>query len=242
MTTVAGRFNSFARHTWALARWPGSGSARCATCGLFDGDPVCAACVDDYFPRDIRRCRCCALRLPSTVSDLCAGCLHHRPSFDATRVCADYTAPVSGMVLALKNGGRLTLARAFGRLLASRIDAGAFDGALFVAVPLAFERQRERGFNQSHEIGRAFARARGLRLSRDVLVRTRHAPPQHLLDLEARRRNLRGAFAVRAPVKDRHIVVIDDVMTTGSTLEEIAATLKRAGCVQVTNLVIARTP
>ena len=237
-----GRWIDVAHRARALARWPGVSPDRCSACGLADGDPFCVACSEDYFPRDIRRCRCCALRLPATVSTLCAHCLQQSPSFDATLACADYAAPVSGMVLALKNGGRLALARAFGRLLASRIDPEAFDGALFVAVPLAFERQRERGFNQSHEIARAFARARSLRLAHGLLIRTRHAPPQHLLDLDARRRNLRGAFAVRAPVKDRHVAVIDDVMTTGSTMQEIATTLKRAGCTRVTNLVIARTP
>jgi ComF family protein len=239
MTNAPGRLSSFARRTWTRIA-----ASRCAACGLFDGDPLCAGCIDDYFARDVARCRCCAMRLPSTVSDLCANCLRRPPAFDATCVCADYEAPASGMVLALKNGGRLALARVFGRLLAERVaDAAdrALDGALFVPVPLAFERQRERGFNQSHEIGRAFARARGVRLSAGVLVRTRHAPPQHLLDLDARRRNLRGAFAVRTPVQGRHIAVIDDVMTTGSTLEEIAKVLKRAGCARVTNLVIART-
>lgn len=237
MLTQPAYWFSLARRTWA-----GWSSARCAACGLFDGDPFCAACIDDYFPHNVKRCRCCALRLPPTVSELCADCLHRHPSFDATLVCADYAAPVSGMVLALKNGGRLALARAFGRLLAQRIGDGVFDDALFVAVPLAFERHRERGFNQSHEIARAFVRARSLQLRSDVLFRTRHAPPQHQLDLDARRRNLRGAFAVRAPVQGGHVVVIDDVMTTGSTLEEIAKTLKRAGCARVTNLVIARTP
>lgn len=146
------------------------------------------------------------------------------------------------MVLALKSGGRLALARAFGRLLAQRVPAGWISGALIVPVPLAFERHKTRGFNQSHEIGRAFAAACGQSLRNDILIRTRHAPPQQQLKLDARRRNLRGAFSVQAPVRDQTVVLIDDVMTTGSTLEEIAQTLKRAGCKQVNNLVVARTP
>jgi ComF family protein len=224
---------------WGLRLF--SGLSRCPACALEDGDPFCAACTSDYFAPYLVRCRCCALRLPATVSERCANCLRRPPQFDATVACADYASPVSGMVLALKNAGRLALARAFGRLLAQRTSAMPLDDALLVAVPLAFERHRERGFNQAVEIGRSFARARRLRLAPGVLVRTRHALPQHLLDLEARRRNLRGAFSVRAPVKDRHVVVIDDVMTTGSTLDEIARTLKRAGAARVTNLVVART-
>lgn len=146
------------------------------------------------------------------------------------------------MVLALKNRGRLALARAFGHLLTRYASTVPMADALLIATPLAFERHRERGFNQATEIARSFANRQGLQLSLDVLVRTRHAPPQHSLDLEARRRNLRGAFSVRTPVTDHHVVVIDDVMTTGSTLEEVAKTLKRAGAARVTNMVVARTP
>lgn len=216
-------------------------ATRCMACDLREGDPFCDACMDDYFPHNLPRCRLCALPLPPTATDQCAQCLRHPPSFDATFACGHYAAPVSGMVLALKSGGRLALARAFGRLLAQRVQPKLIEQALIVPVPLAFERQSERGFNQSHEIGRAFATIHRLPLRTDILVRTRHAPPQQQLKLDARRRNLRNAFAVQAPVRDQHVVLIDDVMTTGSTLEEIACTLKRAGCARVTNLVVART-
>jgi ComF family protein len=111
-----------------------------------------------------------------------------------------------------------------------------------VPVPLAFERHAERGFNQALEIARRLARALTVPLDADALLRVRHAAPQHLLALAERRRNVRGAFTVRADVRGRHMLVVDDVMTSGATLEEIASVLKKAGAARVTNLVVARTP
>lgn len=213
----------------------------CPACELHHGDPFCTGCAQHYFSPAVPRCHQCALPLPPAATDRCGQCLRQPPAFDATHACAHYGAPVNAMVLALKTGGRLALARAFGRLLAQRVPDAWIENALIVPVPLAYERQRERGFNQSHEIARAFAAARGLTVRTDVLVRSRHTPPQQHLKLDERRRNLRHAFAVHAPVHNAHVLIIDDVMTTGSTLNEIAHTLKRAGCARVTNLVVART-
>ena len=109
-------------------------------------------------------------------------------------------------------------------------------------MPLAFERLSERGFNQSLQIARAFCRASGARLGADVVRRIRHAPPQQTLALDERRRNIRGAFEVTGDVRDRDVLVVDDVMTSGSTMDEIARLLVSAGAAQVHALVVARTP
>ena len=155
---------------------------------------------------------------------------------------ADYVSPVDGMVMALKFTARLDLAQLFGQLLASRCALLPFgkDGVV-VPVPLAFERMRQRGFNQSHHIARAFASAAGHRLVLDRLLRVRHTAPQQTLALNERRRNVRGAFAVEGSVSG-HVFVVDDVMTTGNTLNEIARVLKQAGASQIHNLIVARTP
>jgi ComF family protein len=145
------------------------------------------------------------------------------------------------MISALKFGGRIDLAACFARLLAAR-NAGRRDDDLVIAVPLSFERESERGFNQSREIARSYARLAGLPFGEDVLWRVRHTPPQQSLARDARQRNVRGAFGVKADLGGRRVVVVDDVMTTGSTLDEIARVLKAAGAVRVNNLVVARTP
>lgn len=145
------------------------------------------------------------------------------------------------MVAALKFSARLDLADVFGRLLAQREDAGRA-GDLVIAVPLSFERESERGYNQSLAIARNYARCLDLPLAEGRLLRVRHAPPQQSLTGAERRRNVRGAFGVNGSLQAGTVVVIDDVMTTGSTLDEVAATLKRAGVARVVNRIVARTP
>jgi ComF family protein len=221
-----------------LRRWL---SPRCAVCDLVAGGPLCAGCAQDYFAT-VPRCPVCALRLPLTQADRCGRCLRVPPNFDATVTLADYAPPVDRMIVALKFGGRLPLAHAFGTLLAERAQHVLNDADAVCPVPLAFERQAERGFNQAHEIARRCARAGGPMLRPEILLRTRHTAAQMELSLADRRRNVRGAFTARGNLSDAHIVVIDDVMTTGATLDEVAAALKRAGARRVTNLIVARTP
>jgi ComF family protein len=236
---LAAATHAFARAAARLQR-----AAPCVVCELNDADAngaLCADCERDFFPPQAPRCAVCALRLPATETTVCGACLRHPPHFDATLALGDYAPPLDGMVVALKSGGRLALARDFGALLAHRAQSVDRAGALLTAVPLAFERHAERGFNQALEVARRAASELALPLDPDALLRVRHAAPQHVLALAARRRNVRGAFALRADVRGRHVLVVDDVMTTGSTLDEIAAVLKRAGAARVTNLVVART-
>jgi len=225
----------------ARLRWL---APRCVVCTLAPGDPLCDGCAADFFAAEVTRCTRCAARTASAAC-LCGQCAAHPPHFDGTTALADYAAPVAGMIAALKFSARIDLAEAFAKLLARRETEAT--GALVVAVPLAFERQRERGFNQSLEIARRYGRHVGVKLPQAPLLRLRHGPPQQSLARDARQRNVRGAFGLvdaqaATAVRDRTVIVIDDVMTTGSTLDEIAATLKRAGAARVLNRVVARTP
>lgn len=223
---------------------------RCVVCELQPGAPVtsiCTQCEADFFAAETMRCERCAICMPvgrSGAPRVCGRCLANVPHFDATTTLADYVSPVDGMVMALKFAARLDLAQFFGQLLASRSAANplAAGDAVVMPVPLAFERARQRGFNQSHHIARAFAIAAHRRLIVDRLLRIRHTPPQQSLALKERRRNVRGAFAVEGSLSGQHVFVVDDVMTTGSTLDEAARVLKQAGAAHVHNLIVARTP
>ena len=210
----------------------------CAVCSLAPG-PVCPACEADFFPSSLFRCTVCAIRLQETDS-VCGRCLASPPHFVRTTALADYAPPVDGMVMALKFGARLDLASLFGRLLASR--ASPAEGVLVVPVPLAFERLAERGYNQSLQIARAYCAGTGARLAADTVRRIRHTPPQQALALKDRRRNVRGAFSAEEGVGGRTVLVVDDVMTSGSTMDEIARVLVAAGAARVHALVVARTP
>src|SRR5262245_44017741 len=221
-----------------VARWF---AFRCVICATERGEPlVCRGCKEDFFASGTPRCARCAIPLFSGA-ELCGPCLRHPPHFDATLALADYATPIDGLVIALKFGHRLELAPLLGGLLAEQAHGLGRPYPLLLPVPLAFERLAERGFNQSFEIARAAARAMGATFDGRKLIRVRHAPAQASLRLDARRRNIRGAFVVRGNVRNLRVAVVDDVMTTGSTLDEVARVLKAAGAAHVTNLVIART-
>lgn len=225
--------------TRALGRWLRPDCLACGRAPATTDAPVCPACAADFFCAETRRCARCALRI--AAGEVCGACLRRPPPFDASFTVADYAVPMAAMILALKSHGRLELAAPLAQLLAARAAQLPRD-TLVLPVPLAFERLQERGFNQSEQLARALARRLSLAYVPDLLVRVRHAPPQQSLALDARRRNVRGAYAALRPLAGESVVVVDDVMTTGATLAEIATTLKRAGAARVTNLVLARTP
>lgn len=178
---------------------------------------------------------------------MCGQCLKQPPAYDATIVAADYAPPVDQLVLALKFGHRLALAPLFARQLQqaiARIGKLAMPDQL-TAVPLGPQRLVERGFNQAVEIARPMSRALGIRLDPGLVARMRDTRAQALLPPDDRHKNVRGAFIVPADaierVRGRHVGIVDDVITTGETLNELAATLKRFGATRVTNFVFART-
>ena len=220
----------------------------CALCGQQAPDALCESCQMQFFGQAQTRCRICAMPLPCADKELrCGDCLREPPAFDATAVAADYVAPLDQLVLALKFGGKLALAPLFARLQADALlhFRAAPLPTLLTGVPLSAMRLMTRGFNQSLEIARPLSRLTGIALEPQLLMRVRDTRPQALLAPQQRRRNIAGAFDVSpqcmSQVAGRHIGVVDDVITTGQTLNEIAATLKRYGAIRVTNLVFART-
>ena len=220
----------------------------CALCGHVGRTVLCAGCRARYLVSSPARCAQCAIELPAAAGVIrCGSCLRRPPSFDATVVVGDYAAPLDQLVLALKFGGQLAMAPLFGQLLADalrRLPQQAWP-ELLAPVPLGQRRLAERGFNQALEIARPLARGLGLPLAARLLARERETAPQSLLTPGERRANLRRAFSLPqaglSQVRGRHVGVVDDVLTTGATLEEIAATLKRCGAVRVTCLAFART-
>lgn len=232
----------------ALSFLPAAIPSCCAICGCSPRHSVCDGCRQQFFAQQPHRCRRCGIPLAS-LSDLeCGDCLKHPPAFDATIVARDYSPPVDQLVLALKFGKRLELASLFSEMLVEAINNRGRDSEnieLLTPVPLGARRLTERGFNQALEIAKPLARALGTHLDAKLLLRQRETQAQALLHPDERQRNIRHAFIVAGNaidlVRDRHIGVVDDVMTTGVTLQEVAATLKRFGARRVTNIVFART-
>jgi ComF family protein len=174
---------------------------------------------------------------------VCGDCLRRPPRFAATIAAHAYAFPLDRLIQALKYEHRLELAVPLGDALADAVRRAppTFAGVeAVVPLPLSRARQRERGFSQSIEIGRIVARRTGLPLAR-LLSRTAHAPPQASLPWRARAGNVRGAFACDRDLTGRHVAVLDDVMTTGATLDAAAAALIAAGAARVDAWVVART-
>ncbi|VXB46959.1 ComF family protein [Massilia sp. 9I] len=219
----------------------------CVLCGATGDEPVCPACTLAY-ARDVHaRCPCCAN--PVGVHDTgrhCGACLADAPAFDATVAACDYAVPVDRLVLQLKFGARLALAPWMARRLReavlARADLPLPD--LLCPVPLGPRRLVERGYNQALELARPLSSGLRIRLAPRLLLRQLDTAAQSGVAPGERRSNVRGAFALAdgQALEGMHVGVVDDVMTSGHTLDEIAGVLKKAGAARVTNFVFARTP
>lgn len=217
----------------------------CPLCGLHPGNPFCLGCIQDYLPEQRLRCVQCALALPAArVPNLCDFCRRHPRPFQSTLALADYVPPIDAMVLALKQQRRLDLARAFGLVMATRARLfwPQIRAPLIVAVPAAPLRMRERGYNPAAELARVLAAQTRWPLLSSYGLSREDRPIQHQLNRRQRLSNLRGAFHADGVPPGRSLILVDDVMTTGATLTELARTLLRVGADSVHNIIVARTP
>jgi ComF family protein len=222
-----------ARATAALDR-------RCFVCGARAGTDLCTDCFRDL-PWNDHACHRCALPLPDLPATVCGACTRKPPAFDAARAAFAYAWPVDRLIQRFKFNGDLATGRILALALADYLDLHQLRRPdLLIPAPLHRGRLAERGFNQASEIARILARRLDTKVAFDGLARVRATPAQSGLDRAARRRNLRGAFGCRRPVGGLHIGVVDDVITTASTAEAIAHTLKRAGASRVSLYALAR--
>jgi len=179
--------------------------------------------------------------LPTPGITECGRCMQHRPSYDAVIAALEYAAPVDYLVTDLKYRRNLAGARTLGFMLAAAIEAEPYPD-IVLPMPMAPSRLRERGFNQAAEIARYICSQYGLSASHNIARRNVAGAPLASLPWRERARNIRGAFECKADLSGKTIAVVDDVLTTGSTLEELASVLKHAGARRVTGWIAARTP
>lgn len=204
------------------------------------GIELCVPCRREL-PWLTRACRRCALPLPpESNATTCSNCQKSPSPLAECRALFTYQPPVDGWIQKLKFDQDLAAARLLGALLARSLqrEVGAASVAL-LPVPLHRRRLSERGYNQAMEIARPLARC-GYRVETRCCTRIRDTGAQSGLPATARRGNMRGAFSVCRPVSGQHFVIIDDVLTTGSTLKELARALTAAGADSVRAWVIAR--
>ena len=211
------------------------------TCTLCSAPAGIALVCDDCagsLDRLANQCPRCAL--PMDNESTCRRCRAGSPAFDATVAPYAYTFPLDRLIQAFKYHGTLSLAGWFAdRMLALRAMPPAAD--MIVAMPLAPKRQRERGFNHALEIARSLSRKTRIPVDPHAVKRRRETPAQATLPWSKRANNVRDAFGCAARLDGRSVIVVDDVMTTGASLDELARTLKAAGATRVENWLVART-
>ncbi len=207
----------------------------CLLCQAPDG-PLCSACQADLPWAPSTHCPVCAQ--PAGRTEICGRCLREPPAFARTQALFGYRFPVDRMIQRLKYREHLALAPVLGALLADKLQDGLPD--VWLPMPLHAERLKARGFNQAVEIARELSARTGVAMRPEWAMRVRDTPPQAGLKRAARQKNLRGAFACGDRAAGLHVGIVDDVMTTGSTLDELAKTLKAAGAREVSCVVVAR--
>jgi ComF family protein len=218
----------------------------CALCGAAGVQhagrlrDLCPAC-QQALPWADAHCTRCALPLSATaVEALCGRCQTQPPAFESCLSPFEYRAPLDHLLLGLKFNGRLAQARLLGELMADWLSAVVDTPPdHIIPVPLHATRLRERGFNQAVELARPIACHFGLAVNTGAVQRTRATSPQSDLSRKERLKNIKGAFEVRQPLNGQ-VVIVDDVMTTGSTAHELAQALLRAGAERVQVWICAR--
>ncbi|MCP1727960.1 ComF family protein [Natronospira proteinivora] len=220
---------------------------RCLLCGANgeDGLDLCRGCGEDL-PWNRHSCPRCANPLPpgSRPDSLCGACLSGETprGFDRIHAPLLYDFPLDRLILNLKFHGQLATGRLLGELTAQALASeGVRLPQALVPVPLHRRRWRERGFNQARELARPMARRFQIPIADGLVHRRQHGPAQAELPLDQRRRNIRGLFKVRREPPG-HVAIVDDVVTSASTVAELARTLKQAGATRVDVWAIARTP
>lgn len=222
----------------AQRAWP----VHCVFCGAARvveprAQRCCAGCRAELPQLPHSRCSVCAVALPSGTT--CASCLDRPPCYDSVSAAYAYAFPIDALIRSYKYGRNLTLVPVLGAALLSAAPSSV---DAIVPMPLSDARLRERGFNQAHELARYAGRRIGVPVLAHACRRVVDTAPQAALPWAERARNVRGAFVCDAAFHGMGVALVDDVMTTGATLNELARNVKRAGAARICAWVVARTP
>ena len=208
---------------------------------------ICSGCLSTL-PYNHPCCTSCALPLAEDVAQpvLCGRCIQKTPAFDYSYSLFRYEDALIKLVHQLKFSEKVSYARSIGEMLLSKLQQEVYCVEklpdCLLPVPLHRSRLKQRGFNQSIEIARVIARRLQLPIVHAAVIRRRSTESQTGLSAKQRHKNIRGAFDVVGDLKGQHVLIIDDVVTTGSTVNELAKVLKKNGVKRVGVLSIARAP
>ena len=211
----------------------------CLLCGASSKNVLLCGACDANLPRlPEKHCPRCAI--PTPHGEICGRCLAHPTHYERTYAVFLYEFPVDRLIGAFKYGHRLSLAAYFGRQMATVFQAVNADIDVLIPLPLHPSRLKERGFNQALELARTVAKTLNKPLDTKICRRTRATKPQVELRGAERLKNLRGAFACDADLRGKNVLLVDDVMTSGASVNECSRSLKARGAADITLLVLAR--
>lgn len=209
----------------------------CQAAGVRGGTDLCAECMAEL-PRMAAACSTCAMALP--VEGQCGQCQQKPPTFDRTTALFHYQPPVDWLIQGLKFRAKLTNGRFLGEQMAEFLaQKQVLTPDLIIPVPLHPQRLRERGFNQALELAKPISKALAVPLWQHV-ERIVATEAQSLLPLDKRRNNVKGSFRVNRPLEGARVAIVDDVMTSGSTIGELAHVLRLGGAKSIDVFVCAR--
>ena len=211
----------------------------CVLCGSMSREGLwCAACDAALPYLDAPHCPVCAL--PTPTGEMCGQCLTQPPLFTRTTAAFGYAFPLDKLIQAMKYSEQLSLAHAFAKKLVQRIDKNSLPDYL-IPMPLHPAKLRQRGFNQSLLIAATLSRELNLKLLPDKCQRIRDTPPQSALPWKERNKNVRNAFRCDIDLTGKHIAMVDDVLTSGASLNALAEAILKKGARKVSAWVVART-
>jgi competence protein ComFC len=216
--------------------------SRCPLCGnepeVFHHSPICVSCWSKIKIYTGPSCSICAMPFSSEYSMVCGQCLKKKPPFSKVTNYGLYEGVLAEAINQLKFHGVKRLSKPLGRLLLS-LGLPKIDG--IVPVPLNVKRLSERGFNQSLLLARVVSKAIKVPLLIDILFKKKETLPQLGLSAKERQSNLKDAFEANGDIKGLRLLLVDDVMTTGTTVTECSRKLLKAGAKDVVVLTLARS-
>jgi len=219
----------------------------CILCGSVTAHDFCDACFKHLPKIPVNHCSVCLKSLASIPSQQhlvlqCGSCLAKPPAYDSTIAALAYKFPVDALIHALKYQAQFTIAPILAELLIDELKYLEITDKpdLIIPMPLHPSRLRERGFNQAMEITRYVAKAMQIKIIPEGCKRIRNTPPQTELPWKLRQKNVHNAFECTYDFSGKHVAVIDDVMTTGATLNAVAKQLRKKGATKISNWIVAR--
>lgn len=225
---------------------------RCVLCGTLSRRPMdlCLGCEADL-PFNQNACQCCSLPLghssqapldTGTNAAICGACITSPPSFSHCVAPLRYEFPTSKLINQFKHHGRFSSGAVLAELLLDELRDRESLPDLILPVPLHWRRQFTRGHNQAHWLGHYLGQRLGIAVDTSLLSRQKHTPSQQGLPRRQRLKNLKGAFRLNRDLKINRIALVDDVVTTGSTIAELSGLLRKAGATHIEIWCLARTP